>query len=128
MEKTIRQYFDYLAQGNYEGLMTLFVDDAQVQSPLYGKQTAANFFRDLLADTRESVVAVKHIWRNVENGTGVVHFSYLWTLLSGITHDLDVVDIFSFDEHDRIKELVIIYDTQSVRVNPSGKVFTKSRH
>lgn len=115
-EEIIKQYLKYLEIACYETIMSLFTDEAIVQSPLYGLIPAKVFYRDLLNDTSSSKITLKDIFLSTMNeNTSCACFEYIWTLKDGKKVTFEVVDIFEFDKTNKIKQLTIIYDTYPIR-------------
>lgn len=112
-ETVMKAYLNALGKGNYEDIIRLFSADAVVFSPLKGRVDAKKFYRNLLNDTAKSRLRV------LDTLTGkkfnAIHFNYTWTLKNGKKTSFDCVDIFSFNKSNKIKKLVIIYDTHKVR-------------
>lgn len=108
-------YLKALEAADLESLVALFAPAGQVVSPLYGRQAAVDFYRDLLADSQASRVQLLNHWYEEETFRGALHFEYHWTLKNGEEVQFEVVDILQFDIMGKITELRIIYDTQQTR-------------
>ena len=104
-------YIDYLSVGDLNELLSLFASDAEVLSPLYGRQSAKAFYSRLFADTNDSVLELKDVLSNPKRSSGCIYFSYSWTLASGETVNFDVVDYVQLGPDGKITFLQIIYDT-----------------
>ena len=115
MEAVIKSYLQALRQDNLSGVLSLFAEKASVISPLYGTQPATIFYKELLADTNSSRIEMLDIFTNEKKRTAAVNFIYHWTLANGTTNSFDCVDVISFDEQNKIKQLKIIYDTVQTR-------------
>ncbi len=116
MEETIKKYFEYLSEGNYESLMDLFDSEAIVFSPLYGKRLAKEFYKELIEDSSEdSSVELVHAFVDDEAKKGAGNFEYSWTLKDGTKSSFEGVDLFEFNEEGKIKQIKIIYDTYGTR-------------
>jgi len=113
--QVMRQYLNALGDGHYDSLMALFAENATVRSPLYGNRPAAEFYRDLLQDTRASVLTPHTFFAEPANRSGALYFSYHWTMADGTQVHFDCVDVFTFDDSGMILTLHIIYDTQQTR-------------
>lgn len=117
-EEIIKQYLKALEAACYETIIDLFSNEAIVKSPLYGIMPASVFYKDLLGDTSSSKITLKNIFLSVtDENTSAAHFEYVWTLRDGKQVKFEVVDLFDFDQHNKIKQLKIIYDTYPIRPN-----------
>lgn len=112
-EKVLTQYTQALERGSYKDVIALFAEDAVVNSPLYGKVRAPDFYRDLLTDTTTSTITVHHVFSGKH--CGAAHFSYEWVLRDGTKTAFECVDIVEFSDDGKIRELTIIYDTYNIR-------------
>jgi len=108
-------YLQCLEHSDYDKLIALFTEDATVESPLYGPQSAATFYRELFADTRQSQITPLGFFTNHEQGTGAANFHYAWTLANGQRVSFDCVDVFYFTEKRKIRHMKIVYDTNRTR-------------
>jgi ketosteroid isomerase-like protein len=113
---TIHQYLHSLETSDYETLMSLFAKDAVVHSPLYGKVSASQFYKDLFKDTAESKITLLNVYPSEDGRGAAAHFQYDWTLADGTRAPFEVVDVFTFSKEGKITELKIIYDTAKTRV------------
>jgi ketosteroid isomerase-like protein len=116
MMPTMQAYLRALAAGDYPAILALFAPRARVISPLYGEREASDFFRELLAATRQSTLTPIHFFTDVERGAGAAHFIYEWVLeKDGRRVAFECADIFEFGAGGKIEKLTIIYDTYRVR-------------
>ncbi|MEO5891861.1 MAG: nuclear transport factor 2 family protein [Ferruginibacter sp.] len=116
MKNIIQQYLQALESGDEEKITRLFADNAIVYSPLYGEVQANHFFKGLFADTSRSEITLLNTFSSLDNPeTCAAQFRYDWTLKNGTETNFDCVDIFQFDDQDKIKSLTIIYDTYKIR-------------
>ena len=114
-------YLQHLEQADLTALLHLFAADAEVLSPLYGRQPATDFYTELFADTNQSKLAWKDTLVNSANNSGCIFFEYSWTLASGEVVRFDVIDYVKLDDAGQISFLQIVYDT--VQSRPAwGKV------
>ena len=113
----LRTYVDSLITGTLEAILPCFTDDAVVHSPLYGRHLARDYFPVLLADSAPSTTTVRRTYTDPDNPTEVaVFFSYDWVLSNGVAAPMDVVDLITLTEdRTKISQLVIVYDTSSLR-------------
>lgn len=113
--RTILAYLEHLGAGKLEPLLQLFAEEARVHSPLYGTQSAPQFFRALLSETAHSHLELQTLYFSDHKPEACARFRYHWTLRSGRRTSFEVVDVFTFDSAGKIQELKIIYDTHPVR-------------
>lgn len=106
-------YIDRLEKGDIEGVISLFSYAGIVISPLYGKKSASDFYKELANDTKSSELEIKTIFENEESNSVALYFNYKWTLANGALVVFDVVDILIFDDQNKVTELRIIYDTDA---------------
>ncbi|WP_186758559.1 nuclear transport factor 2 family protein [Echinicola salinicaeni] len=113
--KIARQYIEFLEKGDSDKIISLFAENGTVESPLYGKMKAAEFYKTLFSDTILSVLELKGIFSEKASNNLALYFNYKWTLKNNELADFDVVDIIEFNRSDEIKFLKIIYDTVKSR-------------
>ena len=104
-------YLRYLENGNIEKVIDLFDQNGIVESPIYGKKKANDFYRELNNDTSNSELLLKGIFEQNDSNNLALYFTYKWTLKNNQKVEFDVVDIIEFDSKNKIKKLKIIYDT-----------------
>jgi ketosteroid isomerase-like protein len=114
-EETVKAYFEALNSGSYERIIRLFSKYALVDSPLYGKMQASEFFKDLLADTAKSKVTVTDILESKKFGSIAARISYQWILKNSKFTSFEGVDLFQVSPEGKIDRLSIFYDTANVR-------------
>ena len=114
-EQAVRAYFDALNSGSHERITRLFSKYAVVDSPLYGKMQASEFFKDLLADTAKSKVAVLDVFRSEKFGSIAARYNYQWILKNSKFASFEGMDVFQLSPDGLIDRLTIIYDTTKVR-------------
>ena len=110
-----KNYLKFLQNGDIAQLLDLFSQDAIVDSPLYGIKKAADFYRDLQADTQNSELKLLGIFEEENRSDIALYFTYKWTLKTREIVSFDVVDVIEFNDSDKIKKLKIIYDTVLAR-------------
>ncbi len=126
-QTTIQKYFYGLEIARFDEIIRLFVQDATVHSPLYGKLSASRFYKQLLADTQISKIVLKNIFFSQENRDCMAaHIVYSWTIKDGSRSQFECVEIFDFEpDSDKIRMLTTIYDTYWTRQR-FEKIHTKS--
>lgn len=117
MKTIIENYLTCLEVANLERMLKLFSPGATIQSPLYGKISAPQFYSDLFSTTSRSKIQLLDIFSHpTHSGRAAAHFRYTWTLSSGAVTELDCVDLFETSAADgKITQLTIIYDTHDAR-------------
>ena len=109
------RYLKYLENGNIEQVIDLFDKNGIVESPIYGIKKADEFYRELNNDTSNSELHLKGIFEQNNSNELALYFTYKWTLKNNQKVEFDVVDIIEFDSKNKIKKLIIIYDTVLAR-------------
>jgi nuclear transport factor 2 (NTF2) superfamily protein len=119
MEKArgrIDAYLERLAAGDLTGVLELFCDEAVVNSPLYGRMPARDFYTQLFGDTDQSKITPIDVLFSADTPRrAAVRFEYDWTLGNGTPTWFSCIDVVEFDEDWRIRELTIVYDTHPLR-------------
>lgn len=129
--KIFRKYLDALNEGSLEKVLSLFDDSAIVVSPLYGDIPAADFYKDLFADTSRSETTLLNMFEAMGDNNPVktavaLHFQYKWTLKSGKIVEFECVDVFELaKDSKKFTKLKIIYDTAPIRAYFNESTVTK---
>ncbi|MEL6656638.1 MAG: nuclear transport factor 2 family protein [Bacteroidota bacterium] len=108
-------YLQHLANADLAALLQLFAPAAEVLSPLYGRQPATDFYRQLFSDTNQSKLQWKDTLVNKGNQSGCIFFEYSWTLATGEVVRFDVIDYVQLIDSGQINFLQIVYDTVQSR-------------
>ncbi|PZS34558.1 MAG: nuclear transport factor 2 family protein [Pseudonocardiales bacterium] len=117
-DELVATYLRALATSDVALMLTLFTDDGQVASPLYGVLPAAQFYPALFADTGESHLTLRSVMQGTDragHATVSFWFHFDWRLASGVAATFEVVDVAQLDRDGRITALHIIYDTVDAR-------------
>jgi len=114
-KKIVTKYIEFLEKGDLNGITKLFIENGMVESPLYGKMKASEFYKELMSDTKKSELEIKGIYEEPESNSIAIFFNYKWTMKNNEIADFDVVDIIDFNNSAKIKNLKIIYDTVKSR-------------
>ena len=117
IEKIIKEYLNGLEVGSYNKMIKLFSVNAVINSPLYGKIKAKDFYRELFKDTSKSKITLLNIFKSENSLIVAGHFNYDWILKDGTPTSFECVDVFRFDKDGKIAELTIIYDTAKIRTS-----------
>ncbi|PWU06162.1 MAG: hypothetical protein C5B43_02230 [Verrucomicrobia bacterium] len=123
-EEIVKNYLNHLANGNYQSIINLFAEDALVLSPLYGPMNPVSFYKELFSDTSKSTTTLKTIFTSASQpNIAAAYFLYDWTKKDGSVVSFECVDVFTFDDDNKITKLSIIYDTYQTRIK-----FDKLKH
>ena len=114
-KEVAKAYLEKLAAGDMDAVVELFSPDGVVQSPIYNRLPAADFYRELAADTRESRLELLGIFEAEADNRLALYFNYHWLMANGQEVHFEVVDILIFNDQNQIEELRIIYDTVQAR-------------
>jgi ketosteroid isomerase-like protein len=118
----INKYLALLAAGDMPGVVSLFSPRGMVNSPFLGVQRAREFFDQLKAATRRSVLEDPEVFVSATGSRRAsVCFTYQWELADGSHVSFRCVDIFDFDEQGLIDTMTIIYDTAPIRAEVGDK-------
>ena len=110
----IDEYLAPLEVGDAERVLVLFAPDRIVHSPLYGSVPARQFYPTLFADTAESKLTFRRVFRDDREAVAF-WFDFGWVLADGTPAPFTVVDIAELTEDGLIADLPIIYDTSPIR-------------
>jgi hypothetical protein len=95
MEQKIKSYFRGLETADYQSLIQLFEEDAIVNSPLYGRVLAKDFYKDLFNDTSKSKITMLNMFATIGNPLiGAGHFRYDWIMKNGTYDTFGIRDAF----------------------------------
>jgi hypothetical protein len=111
-------YLRALTEGDVTLVLSLFAPGGAVDSPLYGRLSAEEFYPMLFADTGSSELTLRAVMEGV-SATGAptiaFWFHFGWILPDGTSAPFSVVDVIEIDDEGRIANLHIVYDTVDVR-------------
>jgi ketosteroid isomerase-like protein len=110
----IDEYLAALEIGDAERVLALFAPDGVVHSPLYGSMPARQFYPTLFADTAESKLTLRRVFRDDREAVAF-WFDFAWVLADGTPAPFTVVDIAELTEDGLIASLHIVYDTSPIR-------------
>jgi hypothetical protein len=112
-ETIVRRYLKALETADLTAMLNLFVDQAYIDSPLYGMQPADEFYQFLFGNTIASRIRLLGVYINHDRPSQAIgYFAYYWHLKDGSRSIFDCIDIFELDvEQGKIRGLKIIYDT-----------------
>ena len=117
VDELVARYLEALRDADVEKALALFAADGMVDSPLYGKMPAAEFYPALFADTAESALTPRATMSGGTAEQPVVSFwfDFDWTLANGEPAPFTVVDVAELDGDGLIEALHIVYDTAPIR-------------
>jgi len=94
--------------------VSLFTPGGVVDSPLYGRLPAREFYPALFADTAESVLTLRKTLLSADGATLAFWFDFGWILADGSPAPFTVIDVAEL-EGGLISMLHIVYDTHPIR-------------
>lgn len=119
-EEVAKKYLFFLEKGEMKNVVDLFIQDGVVESPLYGALSAEEFYKALSEDTSSSKLRYDGLFFEKNTNRISLLFDYVWELKNSKTVEFKVVDILELTPENKIKKLIIIYDTINAR-NLLGK-------
>ncbi|WP_298316078.1 nuclear transport factor 2 family protein [uncultured Aquimarina sp.] len=119
-EEVAKKYLFFLEKGEMKNVVDLFTQDGVVESPLYGVLSAEEFYKALSEDTNSSKLRYDGLFFEKNTNRISLLFDYVWELKNSKTVEFKVVDILELTPENKIKKLIIIYDTINAR-NLLGK-------
>lgn len=114
------EYLDALESGDAGRVVALFRADGMVDSPLYGRLPAGEFYPALFRDTASSKLTLRSSMSGItKTGAPMVAFwfDFDWTLADGTPAPFTVVDVAELGPDGDIVELHIVYDTAPLRAD-----------
>ena len=112
----VESYLQALDNSDLQEILSLFEDDATVVSPFLGKLSAKSFFPKVIENSAATEITVFDICVGTGDKARVIgYFNYDWTMKDG-THILfDCCDVFEFSGEQKIRSMIIMYDTHPLR-------------
>ncbi|MEI6241819.1 MAG: hypothetical protein WCP39_00240 [Chlamydiota bacterium] len=112
----ILSYCKALKENDYQTIIDLFAKKSKVYSFLVGEKEPAEFFENLFSTSKRTIVDLRKIFIGLDDSKSVAAYIYLETLWNGkIKVNVEAVDLFEFDEKNKIKTLRIILDTHPIK-------------
>jgi hypothetical protein len=120
--RVLQTYMDALGRSDYEAVKGLFATNGMVRSPFLGEMQAGPFFDRLAQASSNNVITPIDIFLS-DSGTNLAtaYFQYDWTVRDGTLITFKVMDLFTFDPHDQVTYLDLIYDTHPIRTSAGNK-------
>lgn len=115
IRKSIETYLDGLQNDDDSKILSVFEDDAVVNSPLYGAMPAKKFYTELSKATNKSVLTLIDVLAGENKNICAGYFRYEWTLSDGTIYPFLCVDVFEISNTEKFSSLNIVYDTAGVR-------------
>jgi steroid delta-isomerase len=121
MRATLRRYIELVRANDVEGLLGLFADGISVEDPVdgppgshvVGGDAVAAFFRKGFARSRPAPTPSGPI---VTTGGREAAMPFTLRLeLGGVAHEIDVVDVMTFDDDGRITRLRAYWNAEEAR-------------
>jgi len=117
----VQSYFVSLTASDISAIVSLFADDGFVVSPVLGTMPARNFYQALDEASAQNVLTVHQTMSSSDDRFHTAHFTYDWTLSDGSQTQFEGIDMFEFDDDDRISSMKIFYDTYPTRQEVGDK-------
>ncbi|WP_420863066.1 nuclear transport factor 2 family protein [Algirhabdus cladophorae] len=117
----VRDYFALMTKSDIPGIIALFENDAQIQSPFLGQVLASDFFEKLGSASNASKLTVFDVLLGENGDSAAAHFEYDWTLKSGDNFVFQGIDYFKFGASGLFSSMSIFYDTHPVREDVGDK-------
>jgi hypothetical protein len=116
LERIIKTYAQALKDNDYQTMISLFSQDAQVFSFQVGEKSPSDFFQNLFGKSDRTKVEIKNIFFDLDNKKRAAAYIYIESIWNKQTPiPFEAVDIFEFDQENKIKSLKIILDTYPIR-------------
>lgn len=117
IETLCRNYVASLERGDLDALLANFADDATATSPIFGKQSAREFYSYVLREITGRSMTLRTIFVGASDPSrAAIHVTYTRTVGSHKPATIDGVDVFELTEDgNRFAAVTIIYDTAPVR-------------
>jgi hypothetical protein len=116
MKAAVHEYVAALQAGDAEKTLALFAADAWVQSPLFGRMSAREFFPRVVAASSAAELTVHDVLVSAEGRPRAVgYFLYEWWLRDGSKVAFECADVFNFNPPTgKIESRIILYDTHPI--------------
>ena len=115
-QTAVETYLQAIAARDYAAIMALFAATARVVHPIFGEQSAADFFRTLLAKTRSDQPSHPIVFQACGRpDTFALYFEDDWTSQEGSHFHNSIVLIFEFEPGGKVQRLRVIFDTHPFR-------------
>ncbi len=113
-QEIMTAYLDAFSAGNLDGILALFSEEALVHSPTTGAVKARDFYPGLLEKSKGTRFTLKKTFTGNNPNEAAILFDYNKALPDGSTKTFDCIDIFEFNNDNKIKEIRIIFDTKNL--------------
>lgn len=110
----LERYLQAIQARDLDAILALFSPTATVSHPVFGEQSAAEFFPALLAGTA-SDTPTGTLLLHAEGPTSAVYFEDDWTTPDGRHFQNPIVLLFDFDPQGLTERLRVVFDTASLR-------------
>ena len=117
VEELCRSYLIAMENGNLEGLLATFTDEATATSPISGMQPVREFYSYVMRVTSARSMELKAVFTGISDPSrAAIHVVYTRRVGHGEPAAIEVVDVFELNEDcSRFAAVRIIYDTAPVR-------------
>ena len=121
MRATMRRYIELVGKNDVDGVLALFTEDVSVEDPVggppgthvVGLEAVSAFFRRGFARSRPIATPAGPIVTTDRNQAAMPFTLRLD--LGGRTHEIDVIDVMTFDEDGRIQSLRAYWNANEAR-------------
>ena len=123
MQQTVHNYLKALEAGDANRAGALFIADGWVESPFLGRLPVRQFIKKVAEASNGTRLTVHDVLVSAEGHLrAVAYYLYDWRLKDGSRVSFDCADVFNFDaESGHIESIVLVYDTQPVRLAVADK-------
>ena len=121
MREALTLYLQYVGERNLDGILELFADDILVEDPvggakgtyIEGREAVGAFFREGFARSQPVPTLTGPI-RTTLGNQAAMPFT-LRLVLGGRAHEIDVIDVVSFDADGKISRLRAFWNPDEIR-------------
>jgi SnoaL-like domain len=118
----LQKYMAALGASDYATVKSLFAPEGTVLSPFLGSMPFDAFFDRLAgASSRNVITPIDIFVSTTDRRHATAYFQYDWTVKDGTLITFKVMDLFTFDDDDRVIHLDLIYDTHPIRASAGNK-------
>lgn len=111
----IKQYCELLQKNDIATAINLFTKNAQIISPTLGTQTIEEFLA-FIDKTKRTNVTINELFTSQLNHKRIAAYITVTSLWQNVHKvQIDAIDIFEFDENNKIKRVEMYYDSYAMR-------------
>jgi len=122
VERLCRRYVAAMESGDLEALLANFTPDATANSPIFGAQSARDFYSYVLREITDRSMVLRAIFVGTSDPPrAAIHVVYTRTVGGSRPATIEGVDVFELtSDGSRFAAVTIIYDTAAVRSDFDG--------